>query len=858
MPGFGAGAFGQDRYGEYRWSRRVLFEYIPEIYRREDELQGGLLETFAESLRPSFDALRHRIRNLDTLRDAFQVRTQYDEIYRIKLGPRIQKQGELEQKGIGARIDAIQQFIATGGRFGLLDVGKELTISGSTIDANNRVVAISSVVDAYTVLTYPALATDAGPLVWELRPVIEVPDDEITVEVRGGSVAAIAPGFVLNDGFADFTVVARRQFKVTTEDRPLLTEKEGSDGTIDSSNRFVSATVAFTQQDLGKKLSLSGSTVPETNNRFEITEVVSASIAEVLDADGVAPATDGGPLFWALLPHEELDLFGIIEPRGTVEQEGLDLAITVAGPPAEVSSPSAEFTSDDVGKYFSIRGSLVAANNTTLAIQSVTSANVVELDGTLTVDVGPLTWEVRQRTSKGSDLIEVDVRAPSLIKRLAYDHGIEIDTRENEDRQRSWVKNVSQWTKQKGVEKAYKILANISGFDAEVYALYRVSASIASLIPSDEVYEVGLEGFGRSGVSGEDGSLPTSVSNVRFTSPTASFKVGDEGSHIRIRDAGIPGNNNLYTISAYVDANTVDFVAGDTATYPEPNDGSLRWSLVRLYSTVAPRMPSFDDFDMDQMEALIDGYPPQTSDYFGLDKYCWEDDFYADVEIVVSTVTQTASGVFQVRVSDGPAQGPSSVVGTAEVIKAVGADGLGVWKLIEGTAGTGFGREFFVETLPIPDGADYLFNVNAALGPVTGSATLRYVCPSDFTCDYCAASKILIRLTLGTLASETGVAVEDVLDRVLNRIEEVTPAHVLLIPVYSQTIECALTLTASVETSEANASIIVPKDAYFDMVPADILVADPTGHSSEFHYSGPEESDTIFLDFVLRCTVETP
>lgn len=851
MPGFGSGSFGQDLYGEYRWSRRVLFEYIPELYRLEDERLDGLLEAFTEGLRPSFDELRHRIRNLDTLRDPFEVRTQYNEVYRIKLGPVIAKKGELEQKGIGGRVDAIQQFITSGGRFGLLDVGKELTVSGSTIDANNRKVIVASIVDSYTILTYPSLATDAGPLEWELRPVVETPNNEITVEVRGGSVAAIAPGFILNDGFADFTVLARRQFQEITSDSPLLTAREGSDAVL-ASGEFSSLTAAFTQEDLGKKVTFSGSAEEENNDRYEIVDVVSSTTVEVLNADGDPPIDDAGPLFWAIVDHEQLDLSGTIEPRGTIEQEGTDLYISSA---TTVSAASAEFTDEDVGKYLTLRGAAVAADNGTWVIASVTTANEVELSGTsLTFPAGPYTWEVRQHTALGTDLIEVDVRAPSLIKRLAYDFGIEIDTRENEDRQRNWVKNVSRWIMQKGTARAYEILARISGFDSEVIPLYRVSVAISSLLPS--VYEIGLEGFGRTGVSGYDGSLPTSSSYVRFYSPTASFRVGDEGSQIRISEAGVPANDKLYTIGTYVDSNTVDMVAGDTATYPETNNGSLKWALVRLYAdgvSEPPALPFFDDFDTDLMEEIIDGLPPQTTDYFGIDKYCWEDDFYADIEIDIVSVTQISSGVFEVEVDDGPPQGPSSIPGTVAVI-----EGVGNWTLIEGTAGTGFGQEYKVETVPVWNGTYYTFNISAAVGPSTGAATIRYECSIVPFCDYCAASLILIRLSAGTISSETGVAVEAVFDRVLARMEEVLPIHVLLVPVFSQTVEATLTLQASVETSEVLAMIMIPKDAYFDAYPADILVADPTGHSSDYHYSGLEETDTIFLDFVLQCTVETP
>jgi len=41
MPGFGDMPFGHEPFGEWKWSRRVLFELIPEIYRSEDEAADG-------------------------------------------------------------------------------------------------------------------------------------------------------------------------------------------------------------------------------------------------------------------------------------------------------------------------------------------------------------------------------------------------------------------------------------------------------------------------------------------------------------------------------------------------------------------------------------------------------------------------------------------------------------------------------------------------------------------------------------------------------------------------------------------------------------------------------------------------
>jgi len=794
MPGFGQGSFGSDPYGEYRWSRRVLYEYMPELYRLADVEEGGLLEAFAESLRPLFDELRHRVRDLDTLRDPFQVRTQYDEVYSLLLGPVLAEEAETEQSGINGSVNAIYEFNAPAGRFGVSSVGKELIISGSTVATNNKTVTLTTIVDSTTVLTYPPLAADAGPLVWELRPVVEPPENVVTVEVRGGSVAAIAPGFILNDGYADFEVLARRQFKQVSKGAPLLTEKEGSDGYVNGAGDFISPTVALTQLDVGKKLTLTGSTIPENVNRFEITDVQSATTATVQDPDGNPPQTDAGLLNWALLPREQLDLFGTIEPRGAVEQEGVDLAITVGGPPATVVSTSAEFTAEDVGKRFTIRGSTTGSNNTTLTILSFVSANSITLGGTLTVDAGPLVWEVRRATTKGSDLIDVSIRAPSLITHLAGDFGIEVDTQESEKRQRSWVRNVSQWVKKKGVPEAYEIIGSISGFDVEVSPLYRVTAALSSLIPAGDLYEIGETATGRSGT---DGSLPTMLGAVQFSSPTAVFRVGDVGSHIRVQGTSGSTNDKLYTIANFIDVNTVEFGIGDTATFPEVNNGSLQWAIVRLYADdLPPSLPSFDDFDADYMEDIIDGFLPQTTDYFGVDKYCWESDFYADIEIVIASVVQIASGRFQVTTSDGPAQGPSSIVGHAGVIKAAQR-----WNLVEGTAGSGFGQSFRIETVPVLSGPNYTFEIAAASGPATGGGTLRYVCSTaDSSCDYCKASKILARITAGSIATESGVAVERVLERVLSRLEEATPTHVELVPVFAQTLQATVNISVTVLT----------------------------------------------------------
>ncbi len=851
MPGFGAGPFGREPFGEWKWSRRVLFEYIPEVYREADSAQDGLLETFSESLRPSFDELRRQIRDLDTLRDPFTVRTQFTETERIRLGPQIIPVGELEQRGVDARVDATQQFIAPGGRFSILDIGKELSISNSVFDVNNKTVVIAGVANSITVLTEPNLGTDPGPLTWELRPAVTVTAGVVTVQVRGGDVSGIRPGWKLNDGFADFTVQARRQFPSLSDSPSFLTDREGSDGTINGSGNFTSPLVNFVQADVGKIISISTAVIPENNNRWEILSVVSATEAVVQNSEGDPPTIDGQPFFWAVLPFAQLDLTSTIAPRGTIEQEGLLGEITAAGPPSVFKSSEGAFTADDIGKRLTIRGSTIGTNNITSEIFSVLSPDTVELVDVLTVESPPspgLRWEVRRATAIG-DLGQVDVRATSLIASFAQDFGIEIDSQENEDRQRSWVANVSRWIQQKGTRKGYEIIANISGFNVEVIPLFRVSINQSEVFPVELLFEIGESGQGRSGT---DGSLSEPGSNVRFSSPTGAFLQSDCGVQVRIRDAAVSGNDKLYTIETFIDANTVEMRPVDTVILPEANNGALTWAIIRLYTSQPPLLPNFDEVDSDFMEQIIDGDPVQTTDFFGVDKYCWEDDFFADVEISLDSVATLSPGVFEVT-STGVSQGPNPIVGDPGVVKLVGN-----WKLIDSA-----GSEFFVETVPEEDPGspgDFLFEVKAALAPITGASILRYDCPVNLTCSYCGASRIILRITLGSIAEESGAAVERVLERVLLRFDEVTPAHVQIVPVISQDISMTLDLAVTVEPFQILAAIYAPKDAHYDDVPADIIVADPINAQSTDvpHFSDVGQADFPYTDLVLRCTVETP
>jgi hypothetical protein len=970
----------------------VLFEYIPEIYKLQDAESGGLLELFSESLRPSFDGLRRKIRDFIELRDPLLVRTQYDEVTRLRLGPPLGVKGTVEQRGVTASVNAVQQFVAPTARFKVSDVGKELFVSGSAFSQNNRRTTITSVINPTTVVTDPLLVVDTGPLRWELRTKVVPPTDRVTVEVRAGYVDVVTPGWLLFDGFADFTVIGRRQFKlpvsVVSADKQLLTEQEGLDGEIDAFGRFMSDTVQLDQQDVGKKLVLSGSTTPEHNDTFEITRVVVIAPGDVraeIDATTVLAADQG--LTWAILPYAELDLQNTVSPRSVIEQEGVGLTITVSGgTDATVVAPTASFLAGDVGKLLSLRGSTALPSNDgiyeVVTVVSATTAKIEQRSPVLLVEIiNTLTWELRPASTLG-DLTQVDVRAPSMIIDLAPDFGIEVDEQEGEDRQRSWVKNVSQWIELKGTHDGYRIIGAISGFDVTTVALFRFSTGLFDTIPDDHEFEVGETGAGRFGTNGTLSQAPSL--KYRLTSPTALFAPTDVGRQIRIRNAAIAGNNKLYTIDIVVSATVVEFLITDIATLPDANNGALSWNIVRLYTDLPPFLPVYDEVKNDLLEDIVDVTSGGFLDY-NADKYCWEDDFDATAHIEVSAVATISPGVHRVSVYGTLAfpTTPEVVLATghwlfvslvagatstgdnftgiaptitlndatgaaftdADIGKWIGItgattpanngvflvtavpsatsltffNGLGVSEAFPGTWQLYTENDFFLDSVPVLTGALaappitsgtgdaftkagsiitltdaaglflashvgkhiliagsttagnngvfvvttfvgatqikyvnaagfaepyggawsiglalYSFNIASAVPP--GAPTpgkLRYECPVQLTCDYCAASKVfaLIEAT-DELLSEGGVAVERLLERVLLRMEDVTPIHVELITRFRASISASLTLLATIDPHDIAALLLAPLSAYYDDIFGDDIAADIVLHAT--------------------------
>jgi hypothetical protein len=687
MPGFGYGAFGHMPFGEWWWSRAVLYELLPAEYQRNDADQNYVLEKFMETLRLSFNNMRKKIRDLNYIRDPLYARTRYNELTYLRLGKVIVENGEIEQKGVDGRVLSTKEFYSETARFDVTDIGKNLVIRGSSVGSNNKGVMIASITGPSIVLTDPLLVFDAGPFVWEVRSSAVQSLNSVRVEVRGGDVSGINPSWIVNDGYMDFPVVARKQFPFY-EDKRLLTEQEGLDGIIDSLGRFVVSTARFKQEDVGKRLSILDSTITDNLNRFEIVRVIDAYTV-VLDVVLVA---DAGPLTWSLLPFSELTLYGLSPlPKGIVQQDGADGALN-AGSPNIFSAPSAVFTSGDIGRILRIWGSATVTNDGIYTISGwVSDTEVTFVAAGIVSDIGAgIRWEVRDLTGRG-DGTQVEVHASDMLMLLARDFGIEVDNREDEDFQRRWVKNISRWINRKGWKNTYEFIAKLTGFSCEVTHLYRVSQDIATSIPAEVLIPVGEHSPGRSGL---DGALFLYVGFIRFYSSTAAFLSSDVGRQIYIGNSLI-GNNGYRTIDKVVNVHTVQFRSVDVAITPDPVgypsiDGDLEWMIVRLYSSYGPTLPVYDEINVDLMTLI------KTSVKFTADMYCWEVDWSTtigpgfggggDGDLRIIAVTPAVASPFPVVYT-------VKVDGDIDVVVGLG---VGKWKLTDNN-----GTTFFLESVPI-------------------------------------------------------------------------------------------------------------------------------------------------------------
>ena len=208
----------------------MLFDYLPELHKNKDLENDNYLSKWVDGISPSFELLKDKIRDFGELRDPLKVRSQYDELVSLTLGPQLTQVGAVLQSGIAALVSATGIFAAPTARFYADAIGKSLTISGSVRPENNQTVTVSKVYGPTTIETWPVLEVDSG-LQWMLREPVTPPQGQIDVSVLFGGTETITPGWLLYDGSAAYEVMARTALASTTL-------RTGKNGGISASGNF--------------------------------------------------------------------------------------------------------------------------------------------------------------------------------------------------------------------------------------------------------------------------------------------------------------------------------------------------------------------------------------------------------------------------------------------------------------------------------------------------------------------------------------------------------------------------------------------------------------------------------------------
>lgn len=827
------------------------------------------------------------------------------------------------------------KFAVISNQFTLEDIGKRLTISGSSSPANNdkyeilnirwatvtdpgyvtgdfsyRLAEISRIgpSDAFDLST--PVADDVGPLHWALLP---RPRLSLRGRVQGVRGVAEQTNYEISTSApAVVTVLAPDAATVKLPSGKFSPDLSGSTASITGvalSVVTISGLFGMEPGCVGRRITISGAADPRHNS---------------------ATAT----------PPGSFEIVAYVN-SGSVQYLNTDVSLPLLAPDLNNGSVGWSYLSVDRGKLLSILGS-GTANGTTI-ITSVLSPDTVTVGPVLNIPslpnpfplagyTGPLEWALRVSTAI-DDLLRVRLRAPSLLQYLAQDFGVDIDIRETEARQRSWVKNNAQWIGRKGTAKAYSLLGAISGFSIEAAALYRISQDISLLIPSASLYEPGEVAVGRHGIKGRLIVSPALTGRVRFytdidTDPgspeQAVFKLADVGRQIRIQNSAITGNNKLYTIDSFIDSRTVEFrlPPDDPATLPD--FGLLKWNVARLYTTLPPTQPRYDDMDPILMGQLINPKaslvvpgtggsitytaavsgsggndvsieqvirapgPPAIpvvdvptpnavrvtfdfgelaanvvtaveaagpwntaisaaagtgtmlllgatnlvggEDNFAVDRFCWEEDVGDGSGPFISTIPNSrfpAPVPPLLEITGVVLQSENlwslTIAGPMNVVQSVST---GNWRLTDSS-----NQVMYLESLPVetaPGSGIYTVLVFYGAQPATGEIRLDYDCSELINCDstgistYCPASKIVLNIVYGSVLNDAELALELVLRRMMQRIEQVTPAHVETISRFSSAMEASLNITVEFSAGKIIYWLMAPVQGYYENFPGDM------------------------------------
>ena len=763
MIGFGYGPFGELPFGDAAWGRAVRYASLPTITRTDDAAEGHPLRDYLSGPEAALEDIRAAIRGLPDGRDPDTCPAGEGPLSLV-LGSAVTVLGAALQGGGDGSVLARGEFRSPTARFRPADVGAVVQVrSGVQV----RSVRVAFVLGPSACLTEPPLAVDPGPVRWELRAPSGAYAGNTVVEVERGRVEAVRPGWVLTDGSLSWTVVARTRYPRREDPTVPPVLQAGEDGYA-SSGLFRSASLVLTVEDCGRSVLLH---LPDGPRWFTV-ESVGGSSVRLADGGGPVSLPSGGPFAWEVGDRAWLVLQGSVVPSGVVERAGADGVVASGGASVTVTSVTAFFRAADVGKALTLVYPAPTGQITGViaAVGSPTSASVrAEGSGSFPVG-GGLGWRIRPRTRVDDAAVTVvSARPPSLLPALASDNGVPFDPRHAPWRQRAQIRHVRRWADARATPGGVEVSGRLEGCRVAPTALYRVSLSWWTSLPTSARMERSEWGAGRHG---SVGAVTADGTATVFADPGALFTARDVGRVLRL-DGSV--THGWRTISTVRSATAVELAE------PTPPEAGLAWHVSRLYSLRAPLLPRFDDFDADLFEELIDGLPPQSTDLWSIDRWCWEDGTVESVPVSVTAVAPLPGDGYTVTVE-----------GRADVVVGVGA-----WQLTDAA-----GAVFRLETVPVQVAPgpppSFTFAVLTLTGPTLGAASLVYVCEPLRSEDYAMSAAVRVEIEYEG-PFEVPSELDDLSSRVVAHVERGMAVHEEVIPAFVATASASFAMAATVE-----------------------------------------------------------
>lgn len=382
------------------------------------------------------------------------------------------------------------------------------------------------------------------------------------------------------------------------------------------------------------------------------------------------------------------------------------------------------------------------------------------------------------------------LRQMSLLPFLSADFGLDLDEYEVEGYQRSSVANAVQWLGMKGSERSYEIRGLISGFEVSVYPLYRIPVSMTELLPIGTYWQV-------------DGEYYTRVQPLL---PKFDEIQGDSGLLDTFCWEGLAPFEMAKTVAG------VSAVSGGWRVTLHVLEADLRPMLL------AGNWKVVDSRDDSEVLAVGDGS---------------EDEYDVAVEKPViapgTLVVEYTSGSVTKTITDdgfGVLQGDVDTGGVNEVdyesgrlqFKCSGVPDNATD--IEAT----YKREFWIERFDDSGSPAWLEVGPYTSGPKIGLSStfyLRYVCQEAEECWFCKTAKLRVKIEAGTILDDPGADIGSALPRMVQKLQDVVPAHVEIVQaVYKTYVEAEVPYTVDVDLFPLG-RVFAPMRDQFDGITGD-------------------------------------